>query len=62
MLKRGFNKIFANFIVFFFSAFFHEWILSGALGIVSYHAFFGMMMQAPIIFIEKKINKVNFYK
>ncbi|KRX01526.1 hypothetical protein PPERSA_01429 [Pseudocohnilembus persalinus] len=57
LLKRGFNKIQSSFIVFFISAFFHEWIISGGFGVVEFHAFFGMLAQAPVIFIMKKINQ-----
>lgn len=44
LLKRGYTKVTSSFIVFFVSAFFHEWIVSGALGFVSIHAFMAMML------------------
>lgn len=59
ILKRGMSRIQANFITFLVSAFFHEWVVSGAIGVFGYQAFLAILSQAPIIFIQKKINNVK---
>lgn len=48
----------ANLIVFFVSAVAHEYLVSVPLGFISYWAFLAMLMQAPVIFIQKKLDKV----
>ncbi|EAR94647.2 membrane bound O-acyltransferase, MBOAT protein (macronuclear) [Tetrahymena thermophila SB210] len=58
MLKRGFNKVVSNLLVFTLSAFLHEWIVSGALNVVTYHSFLAMWLQAPIIIIQRRLNKM----
>ncbi|KAM3132959.1 hypothetical protein pb186bvf_014955 [Paramecium bursaria] len=57
-LKSGLSKSTANMIVFFISALGHEYIVSASLGIIEYWAFIGMIMQAPVIQIQKKIEKI----
>jgi hypothetical protein len=44
MLRKGFSKGFAAFFIFLVSAIFHEWIVSGALGVIEFHAFLGMLL------------------
>jgi diacylglycerol O-acyltransferase-1 len=51
-LRRGVSKVKANFLVFLISAIAHEWLISAPLGILSFHAFFAMLTQAPIIFVQ----------
>ena len=58
LLKRGWSKVGANIFVFFTSAIAHEYLVNVPLGVVSYFAFVGMMLQAPVIIIEKKLSKV----
>lgn len=48
----------ANLIVFFVSAVAHEYLVSVPLGFVSYWAFLAMLMQAPVIFVQKKLDKI----
>lgn len=48
----------ANLIVFFVSAVAHEYLVSVPLGFLSYWAFLAMLMQAPAIFIQKKLDKL----
>ena len=43
--------------VFFFSAVFHEYIISTPFRMYTMHVFIGMMAQAPLIFITKLIDK-----
>ena len=47
----------ASLIVFFISAVAHEYLVSVPLGLLSYYAFLAMLLQAPTIFIQKKIDK-----
>lgn len=58
LLKRGISKVVSNLLVFTLSAFLHEWLISGSIQIVGYHAFLSMWLQAPIIFFQKKLTKV----
>jgi len=44
LLKRGYSRNISNLIVFAVSAFLHEWVVSGAVGVIGYHAFIGMML------------------
>lgn len=57
LLKKGWSKIGANFLVFVLSAIAHEYIVCVPLGVISYYAFLAMMMQAPAIAVEKMISK-----
>ena len=45
-------------MVFFTSALAHEYLVNVPLGVTSYYAFLAMMMQAPVIILEKKLSKV----
>jgi len=58
MLRFGSPKIVATFAVFFFSAVFHEVIISTPFHFYTLHVFLGMMMQAPLIFFTKFVDKV----
>ncbi|EGR28876.1 hypothetical protein IMG5_167290 [Ichthyophthirius multifiliis] len=57
ILQKGISKVIANFLVFTLSAILHEWIISGALGIIGYHAFIAVWIQAPVIIISKQLTK-----
>lgn len=48
----------ANLLVFLISAVAHEYLVDVPLGVTSYYAFLAMMMQAPVILIEKKLSKM----
>jgi diacylglycerol O-acyltransferase-1 len=39
----------ANFIVFLVSAAGHEYVVSASIGVIEFWAFFGMLLQAPVI-------------
>ena len=58
LLQRGFSKMSANLIVFFISAVAHEYVVSVPLGLITYFAFLAMLLQAPAIFIQRKIDKI----
>ena len=62
--RRGTSKFTNGLVTFFVSAMFHEYILSGALGIRSYYAFFAMFMNYPFCiaqeFIKKSKVKLNY--
>jgi hypothetical protein len=57
MLRAGFSKGIATFVVFFFSAFMHELVISLPFQYISFHAFFGMVAQAPLIVIAKYLDR-----
>jgi len=50
----------ASAVVFFISAFFHEYIISGALGYLNYWAFIAIFSNNPIQ-ISMTIIKVNIF-
>lgn len=58
LLRRGYSKNFANITVFFFSALAHEYVVSIPLKLVTWWAFLAMMMQAPVIIIQKKFGNI----
>jgi diacylglycerol O-acyltransferase-1 len=45
LLKRGHSIVTAQTVVFLFSAFFHEYVVSVPLQVVKVYAFTGMLMQ-----------------
>jgi diacylglycerol O-acyltransferase 1 len=57
LLKRGASKSFAMFIVFFISAFFHEYLVSASIRVWSYWAFSSMMIQVPIMIVQSVLKK-----
>ena len=58
LLRIGCNKVTATFIVFAFSAAMHELVISLPFRYISFHAFAGMMAQAPLIFFANYIDRV----
>jgi len=52
------SKSLAMLIVFLISAIAHEFVVCVPLNIISYYAFLAMLLQAPTIFIEKKLTKL----
>jgi diacylglycerol O-acyltransferase 1 len=48
----------SSFLVFLLSAFLHEVIISIPFGLISFHAFFGMLGQVPLIFVTKQLDKM----
>ena len=63
MRRKGMSKFTNGLVTFFVSALFHEYILSGALGICSYYAFFSMFMNFPFCVAQEHIkkSKVNIF-
>lgn len=57
MTRRNISKSVATFVAFLFSAALHEIIISVPFRHISFHAFVGMLAQAPLIFITKKLDK-----
>jgi diacylglycerol O-acyltransferase 1 len=51
------NKKIAVFIAFLFSALLHEVIISIPFRRISYHAFLGMLVQAPLVTVTRKVNE-----
>lgn len=58
ILQKGVPKVLANILVFLISAIAHEYAVGVPLGILSYWAFLGMLSQAPVIIIQKQIDKI----
>ena len=58
MIGIGSPKWAATFTVFLFSAVLHEIIISVPFKYISGHAFFGMLLQAPLIYVTKIIDKI----
>jgi len=57
LTRIGVSRPIAVFMVFFFSATMHEVIISLPFHYVAFHAFAGMMAQAPLVFVTKYIDK-----
>jgi diacylglycerol O-acyltransferase-1 len=57
LIRAGAPKMAGTLAVFFFSAVFHEYIISTPFRMYTMHVFIGMMAQAPLIFITKLIDK-----
>jgi hypothetical protein len=57
--RRKMDKFFCSAIVFFVSAVFHEYVISGALGYMNYWAFFAMFANFPISVLQEMIKKVK---
>ena len=57
LLKKGYSKNTAMVGVFLISAFAHEFLVCVPLHLISFYAFLAMLLQAPIIYLEKKIQK-----
>ena len=55
-IRLGISKKFAVYIAFFFSAVMHEFIISLPFHRISFHAFLGMILQAPLVPITRKLN------
>jgi diacylglycerol O-acyltransferase 1 len=60
LVKMGITKLQASMIVFFISAFFHEYLVSLPLRMFRLWSFFGMIMQLPFAFIVKKYFHGNY--
>ena len=58
ILRTGLGKSSALFLVFFLSALFHEVIISVPFKQITYHAFLGMLAQAPLTFVSAKLDKI----
>jgi diacylglycerol O-acyltransferase-1 len=57
LLRAKTPKLVALLSAFAFSAVFHELIISIPFKRVSLHAFFGMLAQAPLIFVTRTIDR-----
>ena len=57
VLRTGAGKHVSTFVVFLFSAVFHELIISTPFRRYSMHAFMGMLAQAPLSFVTKALDK-----
>lgn len=57
VVDLGYTKVAASTIVFFFSAFFHEYLVSVPLKTFKIWAFMGMMAQIPLSFVSKFMEK-----
>lgn len=57
LVELGYSKSKASVIVFFVSAFFHEYLVSVPLKTFNVYAFVGMMAQIPLSFISKLLEK-----
>jgi diacylglycerol O-acyltransferase 1 len=58
LIRAGCSKVLATFIVFIFSALMHEIVISFPFQHVYFYAFFGMLAQAPMIFITKYVDRI----
>jgi len=60
--RRNIGKLTASGVVFFVSAVFHEYIISGALGYLNYWAFLAMFLNFPVSIFQEMIKgiKANF--
>ncbi len=58
LLKKGFSKNSAMVLVFLISALAHEFMVCVPLHLISYYAFLAMLLQAPTIYLEKKLQKL----
>lgn len=57
VVDLGYSKVAASTIVFFFSAFFHEYLVSVPLKTFKIWAFMGMMAQIPLSFVSRFMEK-----
>ena len=59
--RQGMSKFTNAMATFFVSAIFHEYIISGALGICSYYAFLAMFMNFPVCLAQEYLKKSKVY-
>ncbi|VDM53883.1 unnamed protein product [Angiostrongylus costaricensis] len=57
MMRNNYSKISATIVVFFVSAFFHEYLVSVPLHMFRLWAYYGMMAQLPLSFITDHVIK-----
>jgi diacylglycerol O-acyltransferase-1 len=58
LIRAGTGKTVAMFLVFLISAAFHEVVISVPFRTLTMHAFVGMLAQAPLSYLTKKLDKV----
>eukprot|EP01038_Epipyxis_sp_PR26KG_P005339 gene5339-7409_t len=58
LTRAGLSRIVATFIAFAFSAVMHELVISVPFRYVALHAFFGMLAQAPLVYLTKRLDRV----
>ncbi|VDM50747.1 unnamed protein product [Toxocara canis] len=57
MVRNGYSKMNASVVVFFISAFFHEYLVSVPLHMFRFWAYYGMMAQIPLSYFTDKVVK-----
>nr|CAD7573544.1 unnamed protein product [Timema californicum] len=57
LVEQGYGKTFASTVVFFISAFFHEYLVSVPLRTFKIWAFMGMMGQIPLSFVSRVMER-----
>lgn len=57
LVEMGYSKTRASVVVFFVSAFFHEYLVSVPLKTFNVYAFTGMMAQIPLSFVSRFLEK-----
>lgn len=57
LLRAGYSPFAAQLIVFFISAFFHEYLISAPLRVFKLYAFIGMFVQIPLIFVSQWLQR-----
>jgi len=57
--RKKINKFVCGFMVFFFSAVFHEYLISGALGKLHYSAFIAMLANWPASLVQENLRKMK---
>ena len=62
LLRKGYSKWQANFLVFLFSAVMHEYLVSVPLHQIRIWAFLGMLGQAPLVFLTDYLNNLPAFK
>jgi hypothetical protein len=57
--RRGVDRVISGAVVFFISAVFHEYLISGALGKLHYWSFFAMFANFPISILQEKLKHIK---
>lgn len=59
MRRKGVNKVLSGAFVYFISAIFHEYIISGALGKFHFSAFIAMFANFPFSVLQEYLKKIK---
>lgn len=57
--RRKIDKVTCSGIVFFISAIFHEYVISGALGYTQYWSFIAMFSNFPVSLFQEYLKKIK---